>query len=60
MNKLLKCVEYKANLEYNITPNKSGRNYWKTQGTIHNIINELVDKLSVLGLVPLTINTPVI
>ena len=60
MNKLLKCVEYKAKLEYTITPNKSGRTYWTTHGTIHHIISELVNKISVLGLVPLTINTPVI
>ena len=45
MNKLLKCVEYKANLNYNINVNKS--NYSKTHGTIHHIISELVDKISV-------------
>ena len=44
---LLKCVDYKANLEYTITANISGRNYWKTQGTIHHIIREFVDKISV-------------
>ena len=44
---LLKCVEYKANLEYTITANISGRNYWKTHCTIHHIISEFVDKISV-------------
>ena len=36
---LLKCVDYKANLEYTITANISGRNYWKTQGTIFFIFH---------------------
>ena len=44
------CVEYKANLEYNISVNKSRSNYRKTHGTIHHIISELVDKISVQGL----------
>ena len=60
MNKLLKCVNCKPNLEHNISVNTSKRKKLKTHDTIHRSINKLVHKISAEDLALLTINIPVI